>query len=213
MPQELTMDSELLKSPKYHKIKDIVRKLSQVTSVEQFAGNCISTADIIQHLISHAGIKCKIVECQVCLIRNDGSTQDFLFIGYDGRSYPGQIETHTIVITEDDEEPLLIDLSLGHIMPKDKPFIIEKLNGTKPGVISEFNINNINVTYTEKKSVKLPAIHQKTLLQRIVNEQEMAKNIKKLHLFIICAISLGLINFSLNVILIILRLYNITWVD
>lgn len=212
MPYELTMDSELLKSPRYHKIKDIVKKLSQVTSPEQFAGNCISTADIVQHLVSHAGIKCKIVECQVCMIRNDGETQDFLFIGFDGRSYPGQIDTHTVVITED-EEPLLIDLSLGHVMPKDKPFIVEKLNGTKPGVIAEFNIGNINITYTEKKNIRLPAVHQKTLLQRLVTEQEMTKNISKLKIFVICAVSLGLINFSLNVILIFLRLYNITWVD
>lgn len=212
MPYELTMDSELLKSPRYHKIKDIVKKLSQVTSPEQFAGNCISTADIVQHLVSHAGIKCKIVECQVCMIRNDGETQDFLFIGFDGRSYPGQIDTHTVVITED-EEPLLIDLSLGHVMPKDKPFIVEKLNGSKPGVIAEFNIGNINITYTEKKNIRLPAVHQKTLLQRLVTEQEMTKNISKLKIFVICAVSLGLINFSLNVILIFLRLYNITWVD
>lgn len=212
MPYELTMDSELLKSPRYHKIKDIVKKLSQVTSPEQFAGNCISTADIVQHLVSHAGIKCKIVECQVCMIRNDGETQDFLFIGFDGRSYPGQIDTHTVVITED-EEPLLIDLSLGHVMPKDKPFIVEKLNGSKLGVIAEFNIGNINITYTEKKNIRLPAVHQKTLLQRLVTEQEMTKNISKLKIFVICAVSLGLINFSLNVILIFLRLYNITWVD
>ena len=212
MPHEFTMDSELLKSPRYHKIKDIVKKLSQVTTPEQFAGNCISTADIVQHLVSHAGIKCKIVECQVCMIRSDGTTQDFLFIGFDGRSYPGQIDTHTVVITED-EEPLLIDLSLGHVMPKDKPFIVEKLNGVKPGIIAEFNIGNINITYTEKKNVRLPAVHQKTLLQRIVNEQEMTKNISKLKIFVMCAVSLGLINFTLNVILIVLRLYNITWVD
>jgi len=212
MSHEFTMDSELLKSPIYHKIKDIVKKLSQVTTPEQFAGNCISTADIVQHLLSHAGIKCKIVECQVCLIRTDGQSQDFLFIGYDGRSYAGQIDTHTVVITED-EEPLLIDLSLGHVMPKDKPFIIEKLNGAKPGTISEFNIGNINITYTEKKSVRLPAVHQKTLLQRIVNEQEMTKSISNLKLFVICAVSLGLVNFTLNVILIVLRLYNVTWVD
>lgn len=212
MPHELTMDSELLKSPRYHKIKDIVKKLSQVTSPEQFAGNCISTADIVQHLVSHAGIKCKIVECQVCMIRNDGETQDFLFIGFDGRSYPGQIDTHTVVITED-EEPLLIDLSLGHVMPKDKPFIVEKLNGSKLGVIAEFNIGNINITYTEKKSIRLPAVHQKTLLQRIVNEQQMSKNLDRLKIFVICAVTLGLINFTLNVVLIVLRLYNITWVE
>jgi hypothetical protein len=86
------------------------------------------------------------------------------------------------------------------------------VNSTEPGKISEFNLENINITYFEKKNLKLPNIHQKTLLQRIVNDQNSEKLLKFLRVLVICAVTLGLVNFLLNVILIVLRLYDITWV-
>ena len=210
---QLTSDSAILKTPQYHKIKGIVDKLKDTNRLMNFAGNCVSTADIMQHLISHAGIPCKIIECQCCLIRNDGETQDYLFIGYDDKQYPGQIDTHVVVVTTD-ENPLLIDMSLAHVLPKDRPYIVERMKKTDdPSVISEFNLENITITYTEKKAIRLPSIHQKNLLDRITNEQKLTTGVKTLRTFVMCAVGLGLINFTLNVLLIILRLYNITWVE
>lgn len=211
--QELTTNSDLLKKPQYHKVKEIVRKLQGNNMIVNFAGNCIGAADVMQHLLSHAGIPCKIVECQACLIRNDGTTQDYLFIGYDNKQFTGQLDTHVVVITTDDC-PMLIDLSLGHVLPKDQPYIVEMLSrAADPEVIAEYNIANINITYSVKKSIKLPNVHQKNLLDRILSEQNMAKTVATLKTFVICAVSLGLVNFLLNVILIVLRLYNVTWVD
>jgi hypothetical protein len=210
---ELTSDSAILKTPQYHKIRGIVDKLKNTNRLMNFAGNCVSTADIMQHLISHAGIPCRIIECQACLIRNDGESQDYVFIGYDDRQYPGQIDTHVVVVTTD-ENPLLIDMSLAHMLPKDRPYIVERVRkNDDPNVISEFNLENITITYTEKKMIKLPSIHQKNLLDRIMNDQKMNTTIKTLRTFVMCAVGLGLVNFTLNVLLIILRLYNITWVD
>lgn len=211
--QELTTNHDLLRKPQYHKVKEIVRKLQSNGMIINFAGNCIGAADVIQHLLTHAGIPCKIIECQACLIRNDGATQDYLFIGYDNKQFTGQLDTHVVVVTTDDC-PMLIDLSLAHALPKDQPFIVEMLpTNTDPDIIAEYNIANINITYTVKKSIKLPHVHQKNLLDRILSEQAMAKSVSTLKTFVICAVSLGLINFTLNVLLIFLRLYNITWVD
>lgn len=210
---ELTSDSAILKTPQYHKIKSIVDKLKNTNRLMNFAGNCVSTADIMQHLISHVGIPCKIIECQACLIRNDGQTQDYMFVGYDDRQYPGQIDTHVVVITTDDS-PLLIDMSLAHLLPKDRPYIVERVRkNDDPNVISEFNLENITITYTEKKMIKLPSIHQKNLLDRIMNDQKMNSTIKTLRAFVMCAVALGLVNFTLNILLIVLRLYNVTWVE
>jgi hypothetical protein len=100
------------------------------------------------------------------------------------------------------------------MLPKDRPYIVERVRkNDDPNVISEFNLENITITYTEKKMIKLPSIHQQNLLDRIMNDQKMNTTIKTLRTFVMCAVGLGLVNFSLNVILIILRLYNITWVD
>jgi hypothetical protein len=113
-----------------------------------------------------------------------------------------------------DENPLLIDMSLAHLLPKDRPYIVERVKkNDDPNVISEFNLENITITYTEKKTIKLPSIHQKNLLDRIMNEQKLTTGIKHLRAFVMCAVGLGLVNFTLNVLLIILRLYNITWVE
>jgi len=212
MIQEFTTDNILLKTPQYHKIKDIVQRLERGGTTASFAGNCISSTDIMQHLLSRVGIESEIVECQLAMIRDDGNTKDYVFVGYDNGSYPGQIDTHVVLVTKT-EQPILIDLSLSHLLPKDKPFIIERVQNTELGKISEFNLENINLTYFEKKSVKLPNLHQKTLLQRIIGDQNAEKSLKLLRVLVICAVSLGLINFTLNVILIILRLYDVTWVE
>ncbi len=211
MVQEFTKDNILLKTPQYHKIKDVVQRLERGGGTENFSGNCISAADIMQHLLSRVGIESEIVECQAALIRDDGKTKDYVFIGYDNASYKGQIDTHVVLITKD-ENPILIDMSLGHLLPKDSPYIIERVNSEEPGKIAEYNLENINITYFEKKNLKLPNIHQKTLLQRIVNDQNSEKLLKLLRILVMCAVTLGLVNFLLNVILIILRLYDITWV-
>lgn len=209
MSNEFTTNHELLRTPQYHKIRDMVERLEKGNAIKSFAGNCISTADIVQHLLSRVGISSKIVECQVCLIRDDGKTKDYVFVGYDNGSYEGQIETHTVVITEG-ERPILIDLSLGHLLPVDRKFIIEYVKIEENHKILELNIGNINITYFEKETVQLPNIHQKNLLQRLVSEQKFEKTLSTLKTFIICALGLGLINFTLNVILIVLRLFDIT---
>lgn len=209
MSNEFTTNHELLRSPQYHKIRDMIERLENGGAVKNFAGNCISTADIVQHLLSRVGISSKIIETQVCLIRDDGKTKDYVFVGYDNGSYEGQIDTHTVVITEG-ERPILIDLSLGHLLPSDRRFVVEYIKYDEPSKLLEMNIANINITYFEKQNIQLPNIHQKNLLQRIVGEQKFEKTLTTLKSFILCALALGLINFTLNVILIVLRLFDIT---
>lgn len=202
MSQEFTTDHLLLKTPQYHKIKDMLQRLEKADNMVAFSGNCIAAADVIQHLLTRIGIESEIVECQAALIRDDGKTKDYLFVGYDNASYKGQIDTHVVVVTKDDQQPLLINISLGHILPKNRPYVVERINSTEPGKIAEFNIENINITYFEKKNLKLPSIHQKTLLQRMVDSQNSEKSLKLLRILVTCAVTLGLVNFMLNVILI-----------
>ena len=212
MSQEFTTDHLLLKTPQYHKIKDMLLRLERADNMAAFSGNCIAAADVVQHLLTRIGIESEIVECQAALIRDDGNSKDYVFVGYDNASYKGQIDTHVVVVTKDDQQPILIDISLGHLLPKNRPYIIERVNSSESGKIAEYNIENINITYFEKKSVKLPSIHQKTLLQRMVDNQNSEKSLKLLRILVACAVTLGLVNFMLNVILIVLRLYDITWV-
>ena len=211
MEIEMTTDASLKNLPLYKKIKESIDLLFKSSGHQFFYGNCISSCDILQNVLSQVGIKSKIVECQAIAIKQNDTEKNFFFVGYDGNANLGQLDTHTILIVED-IEPLLIDISIGHIfLPKNK-IIIEKLNSKKQGVIAEYQFENLTITYKEKLNIKLPAIHQKNLLQRIISDQNIERTIKTLKVFIICAVSLGLINFVLNITLIILRLYNVQWV-
>lgn len=209
---EMTTDKSVENSPTYKKIKESIELLFKSSGHQFFYGNCVSSCDILQNVLSQVGIKSKIVECQAIAILQNDKEKNFFFVGYDGNANLGQIDTHTILIVED-ENPLLIDISIGHIFLPQNKIVIEKLNSTKHGVIAEYKFGDLTITYKEKLNIKLPAIHQKNLLQRIVSDQNMERTIKTLKMFIICAVSLGLINFILNVTLIILRLYNVQWVE
>jgi len=220
---EFTNDPSLLKTPQYHKIKECIESLSRTGDTKSFAGNCLATCDIFQTLLSQLGIPCRIVECQVCITQEIDGNNNYMFVGYDNYSYPGQIDTHTIVVTEGDS-PIVIDLSLGHLLPNNKQYIIEKLgikqfesintHITNAGkdILAEFDFGCCSVTYYEKKNIRLPSIHQKNLIQRIIGEQNIEKTLNGLKWFVIGALTLGIINFSLNITLIVLRLFDIKFV-
>jgi len=209
---DLTNDKELLKSKNYEIIKGVLSSLIKSEGLSSFFGNCVASADIIQTMLAREGISSKILECQVAIVHQSPDRgKNFLFVGYDNYSYPGQIDTHTVVITEE-EHPILIDLSLGHALEQDKPVIVERVNGIEPGVIADYTFGEVRLTYTEKKNLRLAQIHQKNLLQRLISEQNTQKTLRALKLLIVAAITLGLINFTLNITMIILRLFEITWV-
>lgn len=212
MQVEMTTDKVVEKTQTYKIIKENIELLFKSSGHQFFYGNCVSSCDILQNILSQVGIKSKIVECQAIAVRQNSNEKNFFFVGYDGNTSLGQIDTHTIVIVEG-EIPLLIDISIGHIFLPENKIVIERLNSNKPGVIAEYEFGEYILTYKEKLNIKLPAIHQKNLLQRIISDQNLEKTVKTLKMFIICAVSLGLINFVLNVTLIILRLYNIQWVE
>lgn len=207
-----TENEALLKDPHYHKIIAVVDSL--VTSeflMSSFRDNCLGSSDIVQSMLSQVGIKSKIVECQATVSGlTEAGDKFFYFVGYDNYNYPGQIDTHTVVITESDN-PILIDLSLGRNLPDDHQFVIEQVNkkfvdDSGREIISAIKIKNVEVTYYPKKTPRLPTIHQKNLIQRIIKDQEVEKTMKFIKLMLYCSITLGLTNFVLNMALIIIKM-------
>ena len=205
----LSDNQELLKNPQYHKILEVCNRIVSLDGVI-FPGNCIGLADMVQTLLQGIGISSKIVEVEVSVVRNDGTGRpNFLFIGYDGALYPTQVDTHTVVITED-KNPILIDLSISHVIPQSRPFIIELANLTDAKQMLSIQIENVSVTYKQKMYPKFPNVHQKNIVQRIASDEKIKSDLSILKTFIIGALTLGLVNFTLNIILIVLRLFDIT---
>jgi len=208
-----TNDKSLENNPTFKKIKGSLETLFKSTGHQFFFGNCVSSCDIIQQVLSQEGIKSKILECQLSIIKTDNENQkQFFFIGYDGNSTPGQIDTHTILLVEDDE-PILIDISIGQIFLPDNRVVVEKISSKiDSSIIAEYIIGNLVLSYKHKHNLKLPSIHQKNLVQRIIFEQDNERSIKFLKKLIIAAVAFGLFNFTLNLLLIWIRLYDIKWV-
>jgi len=170
----------------------------------RMAGNCIAACDIITILLHQHGIDSVIVECQVVVKFFNGKTENYNFIGYDGIASPNNVDTHVVVITKT-ERPILIDIGLSHLLPFDHPFIVEEVK-QHDELMGEFIIGNHTVTYQYKKNIKLPTLHQKTILDKIKYELGIKRKINFLMYFVIFVLLLGISNLTLNLLLLYFKL-------
>ena len=159
------------KQPYYIKIVEVIERLTQAGLLTRMQGNCVSSSDLVQNLLHQVGISSRIVEVQLTVTKQRGVNQmpDHLFIGYDNLSFNGQVDTHTVVIT-DTEQPLLLDLSIAHILEGQQRYVIHRLSNNAD-YLADLTMDTVQLTYQYKKNLKLPHIHQKNLLARILEEQ------------------------------------------
>ena len=207
MSNMLNIDSnaDIFKSPEVVKITEIVDKLFSSGMAVNFAHNCIAASDILQASLYSMGIKSKIVEVQLNVFRQDANGEnDYLYIGYDSVSFPDQIDTHVVVVT-DTTVPMLIDLSLGHILPKDKNIVIIPAATDEENVIGKIQVSNLSLTYFIKRNVKLPNLHQKNMVQRMLEDQKTNQKVEWIQKIVNILLLFSLINFTLNSILIVLK--------
>jgi hypothetical protein len=207
LSNNLTIDSnnELFNSPENTKILEVVNSLYDSGVAINFAHNCIAACDIIQAALHNIGIKSKIVEVQLNIFRNDGNgNNDYLYIGYDSVSFPGEVDTHVVVVTET-KDPILIDLSLGHVLPSDKNRVLVKCN-PKEKFIASLDIGSLKLSYFVKSSIKLPALHQKNIVERIIEDRKTREVLENLRIFIFFLMTISIINFTLNSVLIVLKM-------
>lgn len=198
-------NSDIFKSPEVVKITEIVDKLFFSGMAVNFAHNCIAASDILQASLYSMGIKSKIVEVQLNVFRQDANGEnDYLYIGYDSVSFPDQIDTHVVVVT-DTTVPMLIDLSLGHILPKDKNIVIIPAATDEENVIGKIQVSNLSLTYFIKRNVKLPNLHQKNIVQRMLEDQKTNQKVEWIQKMVNILLLFSLINFTLNSILIVLK--------
>jgi hypothetical protein len=100
-------------------------------------------------MLTQQGIENQIIECQVSICWTENGIPNFQFVGFDNQAFPGQVDTHTIIITKT-EVPLLIDLSISHHLPSNHPFVIEKLNSNVEKTLAEFKFENYVLTHQKR---------------------------------------------------------------
>lgn len=176
--------------------------------VQRFPGNCISASDIVQHILEFYGVKSKLIECQVMVIKGtDASNKDFRFVGFNNVGLgPNMIDTHMVVVTET-MPPIMIDASLGHYLGESNMIFMRELAAqTTPGLMGEFVVDDISLTYQAKKEIKMPMLHQKNIVDRIEEDMKTRSKIKSLFTFFFILLAMNVINMIFNLTSIILKL-------
>lgn len=206
MHKNYTITPAVKKMPEYEKIVAMLERLSSSDVVKRLHGNCISAADIIQNMLSFYGVESTIMECQAFVVKENKEIKDFCFVGFNNIGInPNSVDTHVIVITKTDP-PVLIDGSLGYLLPPNEEIFIREVNSLDPDLIGQYQMDDITVTYHPKKNIKLPSLHQKNLMERLGEDKKIAEKLKFLQIIVIVAASMSLINFSLNITLLILKM-------
>jgi hypothetical protein len=194
--------------PYYQQIRKLLNNLSSSNVLPKLQGQCIAAADLVQNLLYQHGIHSKILEVQLTATKHypDGNTE-FVFVGYDNLMNPGQVDTHLVVITETDI-PLLIDVSIGHILQGSSENIVLKTLNTSDLFLADYRIDDVQLTYTIKKSIRLPNLHQRTLIDRMIEERKIKETIYWLKILTITGLGIGVFNILANATIIMLKLLS-----
>lgn len=165
-------------------------------------GKCIAASDIIQNILGFYGVKSRTMECETVIVKdNPDNTKDFCFVGLnDFDVETGKIDTHVVVVTETNP-PVLIDASLGHMLPESDQIVVRELMSKDPEVLGQFQLSEgTTLIYNKKKNIKFPALHQRNLVERMRLDQVIDKKISFLQKVVIAIICFSFINFTLNMI-------------
>lgn len=200
----ITENPELRSIPEFFKVVGVIESLLQAGTLQKLQGNCVVASELMCSLLEGLGIKSKIVECQLTITKNTDPIELY-FIGFDNIGFKGELDTHLVVITET-EIPILIDTSIGHYLPADRPAVIEHCTNNSDKNLSLITFESYILNYQFKKTIKLPSLHQKNILQRIQYETNVEKTLRFLKIFIISVALFSVINFTLNWTLIILKM-------
>lgn len=188
----------------YKVISQIIREMQTNGILTRLQGNCVGACDLLSSMLLHQGIESKIVECYVSIKNNNTTPPQYTFIGYDGLAHKEQVDVHTVVVTNT-KHALLIDLSIQNALTETTSYIIGTTK-SDPNILAEYFFDGLEVRYNFKKHLKLPSLHQKNILQRIKEEEEIREKLKLLQTGILIIGTFAAINFTLNMIAVILKI-------
>ena len=179
----LTTDEDLKNDPDYQIICQLMYGIIEGGLSIIGKGYCLTMSDIVHTLLFQAGIPCKIVECRV-FIQNKKDNSSY-WVGYDElKTNFGNENTHVVVVTNT-KTPILIDMSLGHVLPKNIQGIIDTAKKDEYSVICNIDTDFVSMTYKEKTDSSLPIFYQRSILDRIQTDNTIFKKLSFLQNFII----------------------------
>lgn len=195
-------------TPYYQKIKELLEQVKSQELLPRLSGNCIAASDLIQNLLAQHGINSRIVEVQLIATKfYQDNKSEFMFIGFDNLKFPGQLDSHLVVVTDTDI-PLLIDASILHILNgTEYQYILHDMNTTDLH-LADYKVNDLQLTYQVKKNIKWPLVHQRNLLERFTEEKKVKETLNLLKIWTIVGIGMSVFNMCANSLLVLLKILN-----
>jgi hypothetical protein len=183
----------------YSKILGILDTLDRDRILVHLNGNCVLAADVMQNMLSAHNVQSRIIECQLMITHTDpDGVKSVHMVGYElGTPGANQVDTHAVAVTQDDC-PLLVDVSVGHLLENPKHVIVTELveDADEPDIIARAQAGRYELVYRKKRNIRLPALHQKDLVSRIQQEYQLLKNVRYLKYLVVAALVLTGVNAS-----------------
>lgn len=191
-----TRDAQLRANPKYSQIFDCIQQLWSRQLLVNAAGNCVSVSAMLQHQLQGLGIESIMYECKLMVTERLEQGLRYSFVGYEQSSMhrrDGILDTHVVVITTNTEPQILIDLTVDHVLPRGKHWVIEPVVALTSPVILDCDLGTHQLTYSTVQGLKLPELHETGILERIRRDREMRSQLRllKIVLFTVCVLTLA----------------------
>lgn len=207
-----TFDHELAQTSDYKTVQQILLDLYYGGIVQKGSGYCISMSDMVRTLLIQKGIDTDIIECKLTILGQN--PPGMTLIGHHGLrkttnlNDADDIDTHVVCITKT-QIPMLLDLSIFNCRPE-IPFICERLNGSNvPNIndqssdtIAKYEFDSSVWIYQTRETQRIPRQHQISIIDRIKTDIRVSNDIKWLKILNYLGISISLINFTVNLVII-----------
>jgi hypothetical protein len=183
--------TQITESREYQKIQEIVSELDRGGIIERSAGYCFGISDVIYQLLIREGIDCELVECRLTMIGR--MPPSLRLVGHDEQRTQPEISTHIICIAKL-AQPVIIDLSIIHLHPQVRYLIEPVTEMPKPGVLGEFDLGHSTWLYQEKPQTQAPVITNKNIIERMVTERRIKRDIQWLKIAVVVLICIASAN-------------------
>lgn len=159
-------------------IVSLIQQMHRDNLLYQGRGFCAAMSDLLINLLARRGIQSHAVEVTLSLYRQDPPLMVNVGFGHSAVGGP-EIGTHVVVIVEH-EQPLLVDLSIGHWLEPDADYVMAMANAQESVTLPLLRVDtdNCTVVYHERSDRVSPATIDLGIRNRIKWDRAIARQIR-----------------------------------
>jgi hypothetical protein len=180
----------------YKKIEKVLTLLDKTGLIDRGMGQCYAMSDIVLKMLHSEGIDAELVECSLLVLYKNPPR--IHIVGYSGfgdvTNFADQMQNHVVCVTKT-PIPFLIDASIKNV-DKNVKYVCVPITGKEEHTnIVEHDFGESVWTYQAKLNSELPALHQKSILERIKTDIKLNSDISLLKRIIFLLALLTSFNF------------------